>query len=260
MTNPVFMEIAALYPNEQAKIMTDPAFKERLLRAATGKRARGKVGGNLITKYQLMYQLGEPPNYEPDPATNIAARAQRDGSTPESLAYEILIQDEGRAMLYLPTLNYAEGNLDAVGEMLTHPYTVPGLSDGGAHVGSICDGSFPTTLLTLWGRDRERGRLDLSHIVARQCRDTARTVGLHDRGILAPGYRADLNVIDFDNLTLHAPEMRYDLPAGGKRLVQRVEGYRHTFVDGTETYRDGEATGELPGRLIRGPQSSPVAG
>jgi N-acyl-D-aspartate/D-glutamate deacylase len=141
--------------------------------------------------------------------------------------------------------------------MLRHEHTVPGLGDGGAHVGTICDGSFPTTLLAHWGRDRLHDRIDLPFLVQRQCRDTARTVGLMDRGMLAPGFRADLNVIDFQRLRARRPEVRYDLPAGGRRLVQRADGYQHTFVAGREVMRNGEPTGALPGRLVRGPQPAP---
>ena len=256
MVNPVWREISELAVGDQAKAMRDPAFKERLLAAATDETERGKLGGRLIGRFEFMYALGDPPDYEPDPATSVAARAERDGRSPEDLVYDLMLRDEGRSFLYVPILNYATGNLDAVGEMLAHPHTVPGLSDGGAHVGTICDGSFPTTMLSLWGRDRERGRLEVPFIVQRHCRDTARTVGLNDRGILAPGYKGDVNVIDFENLRLHCPEMRYDLPAGGKRLLQRAEGYAHTIVSGVETYRDGKPTGELPGHLIRGAQTA----
>ena len=185
------------------------------------------------------------------------ACAERAGRPVEEYVYDRLLADEGRTLLYLPTLNFAGGTLDAVGEMLDHPYTVPGLGDGGAHVGTICDGSFPTTLLTMWGRDRDHGRLKVPFLMQRQCRDTARTVGLHDRGVLAPGYRADLNVIDFEHLSVRRPEVRYDLPAGGRRLLQRADGYLHTIVAGVETYADGESTGALPGRLVRGGQPSP---
>ena len=143
---------------------------------------------------------------------------------------------------------------DAVREMLLHPAGVSGLSDGGAHVGTICDASFPTTLLAWWCRDRPHGRLAVEEVIKRQSHDTAAWLGLRDRGVLAPGLRADVNIIDFDSLSLHRPEMHYDLPAGGKRLLQRATGYRHTFVDGVETYRDGAATGAKPGRLVRGPQ------
>ena len=258
MVNPVFGEIADLAPAERARAMAEPSFRDRLLAAAGDESVRGRLGGRLIAAFDRMFVLGDPPDYEPDPASSIAAVAARAGRTPEEVAYDVLAADEGRNLLYLPFLNYAAGNLDAVGEMLVHPHTVPGLSDGGAHVGTICDGSFPTTLLAMWGRDRERGRIDLPTIAARHCRDTARTVGLHDRGVLAPGYRGDLNVIDHANLRLHRPEMHYDLPAGGKRLLQRADGYLHTFVAGTETYADGEATGALPGRLVRGARPAPA--
>ena len=257
MANPVFAEIAALPVAEQARVMADPAFKARVLGATDGGKVR-KLGGALITAFGHMFELGDPPDYEPDPAESVQARAERAGRPVEDYVYDLLIADEGRTLLYLPTLNFSGGNLDAVGEMLAHPYTVPGLGDGGAHVGTICDGSFPTTLLTLWGRDRDHGRLDLPFLVQRQCRDTARAVGLHDRGVLAPGHRADLNVIDFERLAVRRPEVRYDLPAGGRRLMQRADGYRHTIVGGVETYADGEATGAFPGRLVRGGQPSPA--
>jgi N-acyl-D-aspartate/D-glutamate deacylase len=169
-----------------------------------------------------------------------------------------MLKDGGTNMLWLPFTNYGKGNLDGTRELLTHDFTVPSLSDGGAHVGTICDGSFPTTLLQHWGRDRPSGRIDLEFLIRRQCRDTARAVGLLDRGVLAPGYRADLNVIDFDNLKVRAPELAYDLPAGGRRVLQRADGYLHTVVAGVETYRSGEETGELPGRLIRGAQAAPA--
>ena len=163
-------------------------------------------------------------------------------------------------MLYLPFLNYAGGSLDPSFEMLNHPDTVPGLSDGGAHVGMICDGSFPTSNLTLWTRDRTRGpKLALEAMVRMQSHDTAAALGLHDRGLVAPGYRADLNVIDYERLTLGAPSVAYDLPAGGRRLVQRADGYVATIVAGQVTYRDGQPTGALPGRLLRGARAAPVA-
>ena len=258
MANPVFAEIVDLPPADRARAMAEPSFRDRLLAAATDESVRGRLGGRLIGAYDKMFVLGDPPDYEPDVSTSIAAVAAREGRAPEAVAYDVLAADEGRNLLYLPFLNYVAGNLDAVGEMLVHPNTVPGLSDGGAHVGTICDGSFPTSLLSLWGRDRTRGRIDLPTIAARHCRDTARAVGLHDRGVLVPGFRGDLNVIDHEALRLHRPEMHYDLPAGGKRLLQRVDGYVHTFVAGTETYAGGEATGALPGRLVRGARPAPV--
>jgi N-acyl-D-aspartate/D-glutamate deacylase len=163
-------------------------------------------------------------------------------------------------MIYAPVLNYADGDLEPALRMMNHKDVVPGLSDGGAHVGTICDGSFPTTLLTHWTRDRTRGpKLPLAQVFRMQSRDTARTVGLYDRGVIAPGYRADLNVIDYERLTLHGPEVAYDLPAGGKRLLQRASGYTATVVAGQVTYRDGVATDALPGRLLRGAQPAPMA-
>jgi len=260
MSNPVFKEIAALPVPEQARIMADPGFKARLLGASSDEAVRNKIGGMLISRFGFMFELEDPPNYEPDLSDSMEARAGRAGQPVEEFVYDLLIADEGRTLLYMPVANFAGGTLDAARDMLAHPYTVPGLGDGGAHVGTICDGSFPTTLLTLWGRDRDRGRLDLPFLIQRHCRDTARTVGLFDRGVLAPGYKADVNVIDFDRLVARRPEVRYDLPAGGRRLLQRADGYTHTFVNGVEIYADGEATGALPGRLVRGGQPEPAGG
>ena len=202
--------------------------------------------------WDRIYPLGDPPDYEPAPEDSIGARAGREGRAGWELALDLLLADGGRGFLYLPFLNYSEGNLGPAREMLTHPHAVVGLGDGGAHVGTICDASFPTTMLTHWVRDRRRGPLiDLAYAVAAQSSRTAATVGLADRGRIAPGLKADLNVIDLENLRLHAPEMAYDLPAGGKRLVQRADGYLHTFVSGQETYANGQATDALPGRLVR---------
>ena len=257
MNNPVFAEIAGLPVAEQARSMTDEGFKARVLEADAGGKVR-KLGGGLIHRFEAMYELGDPPDYEPDPTDSIAARAARAGREPIELAYDLIADGDGGTMLYLPALNFAGGHLDAVGEMLRHAHTVPGLGDGGAHVGTISDGSFPTTLLAHWGRDRPTGRIDLPFLIQRQCRDTARTVGLLDRGVLTPGYRADLNVIDFEQLRPRRPEVHADLPAGGRRLLQRADGYLHTVVAGEEIMRDGEPTGALPGRLVRGPQAAPA--
>jgi N-acyl-D-aspartate/D-glutamate deacylase len=260
LANPVYREIAGQPLADQVAALRDPAFRARVFDAAAARRADGGSGGGMLQSFERIFELGDPPDYEPDPASSIAARAQREGRDPLELAYDLMLVDDGRAFLYFPILNYDDGNLDAAGEMLAHPHTVVGLADGGAHVGTICDASFPTTLLTHWGRDRARGRLEIPFLVHRHTQATARTVGLLDRGVLAPGYRADVNVIDFDQLTARRPEMRYDLPAGGKRLVQVAEGYMATIVNGAVTYESGEATGPLPGRLIRGPQPAPPAG
>ena len=262
LTNRVYRDVEGRSLEERVRALRDPSFRERLLtehRSQEAERERGKLGGSLIHKFELLFEMADRPAYEPDLGDSIAARAEREQTTPEELALDVMLAGDGGGLLYLPFLNYVDGNLDAVHEMLTHPHTVPGLGDGGAHVGTICDGSFPTTLLHYWGRDRSRGTIDLEFLVHRHCQGTARTVGLLDRGVIAPGYRADLNVVDFDNLGLRKPEIAHDLPAGGRRLLQRADGWAHTIVAGRETYQDGEATEELPGRLIRGARDEPGA-
>src|ERR1700759_2408263 len=207
--------------------------------------------------YDKMYLLGNPPDYEQPPENTLGAQARRQGQQPEALAYDAMLADEGRGMLYVPFLNYADGNLDATREMLTDPHSVPGLSDGGAHCGIICDASFPTYLLTHWTRDRTRGeKLSIPFVIAVQSRKTALSVGLYDRGLLATGYKADINVIDYDNMQLHSPKVLYDLPVGGRRLLQRIDGYDATIVSGVVTQREGQATGARPGKLVRGAQGS----
>ncbi len=258
MANPVWHEVKDLPPAERANALQEPERRRRLLEIAGGRGDEKLVGARLIEKFEVMYELGDAPNYEPSPELVLTKRAEALGITPQELALDIMCGNDGTAMLWLPFTNYGKGNLDATRELLTHPFTVPGLSDGGAHVGTICDGSFPTTLLQHWGRERSYDRIDLEFLIQRQCRDTARTVGLFDRGILAPGYRADVNVIDFENLAVRQPELAYDLPAGGRRMLQRADGYLHTIVAGQETYASGEATDALPGRLVRGAQSAPA--
>src|SRR6266566_1560495 len=207
--------------------------------------------------YDKMYLLGDPPDYEQPPENALGAQGRRQGRKPEELAYDAMLSDEGRGMLYVPFLNYADGNLDAVHEMLRDPHSVPGLSDGGAHCGIICDASFPTYLLTHWTRDRKRGeKLSIPFVVAAQSRKTALSVGLYDRGVIAQGLKADVNVIDYDRLHLHPPKVHYDLPVGGRRLLQQVDGYDATIVSGVVTQRGGTATGAHPGQLIRGTQGN----
>ncbi|MGA2210408.1 MAG: amidohydrolase family protein [Acidimicrobiales bacterium] len=211
-----------------------------------------------LFSWDQMFCLDDPPDYEPAPEASVASLAGRLGVTAPEFVYDRLVSGEGDALFYVPFLNYVDGDLEAVREMLCHPFAVLGLADGGAHVGTICDGSFPSTMLTHWVRDRTRGeRLSLEHVVAMQTSRTARMAGLLDRGVIAPGYRADLNVIDLEHLTVRAPTVHFDLPAGGRRLLQRADGYLHTFVAGTETYVSGEHTGALPGRLVRGHQPAP---
>jgi N-acyl-D-aspartate/D-glutamate deacylase len=243
---------------ERVARLKDPEFRARLLAEET--QAQRGFAGSQPRAWDKMFLMGERPDYEPTPDQTVAAIAERTGQAPEVVALDQMLSHGGRGMLYLPFLNYAHGNLDPAYEMLQSPYVVPGLSDGGAHVGMICDGSFPTTNIVHWTRDRTRGpKIPLAEMVKAQCRDTAETVGLYDRGLIAAGYRADLNVIDYDRLTLRAPEVAHDLPTGGRRLIQRADGYTATIVGGQVTYRDGTPTGALPGRLLRGAQAAPAA-
>ncbi|WP_316185571.1 MULTISPECIES: N-acyl-D-amino-acid deacylase family protein [unclassified Bradyrhizobium] len=249
-THPSYQAIAHLPLDERVARMRDPA-----LRAAILGEEASATDDPLFFKpnYDKMYLLGDPPDYEQPPARSLGAQARARGCRPEELAYDAMLTDGGRGMLYVPFLNYSDGNLDATYEMLRDPRSVPGLSDGGAHCGIICDASFPTYLLTHWTRDRRRGdKLSIPFVVAAQSRKTALSVGLDDRGLLAPGYKADVNVIDYDRLHLHPPKVHYDLPVGGRRLMQEVDGYEATIVSGVVTRRHGEATGARPGRLVRG--------
>jgi len=206
---------------------------------------------NLDMVAMRLFRLGEKPNYEPSAAESFGAAAMASGEPVLGLIYDAMLEQDGEALLYFPVYNYTGMNLDAVHEMLTHPLALPGLSDGGAHVGTICDASFTTFLMTHWARDRARGHIPLERIIQMQAADTARFVGLKDRGLLKPGLRADLNIIDFDNLELLHPKMLKDLPAGGQRLMQYANGYVATLVCGEIIARDGKLTGARPGRLVR---------
>ena len=254
-----YRDIKHLPLAERVARLRDPQFRAQLLgEQPDSARAPGLSPGRAWDRMYLMG--GDNPDYEPTPDHSIDAIAKAKGVDPYAVALDHMLTDGGRGMLYLPLLNYAQNTLDPAYQMLQHDCVVPGLSDGGAHVGMICDGSFPTTNIIHWTRDRTRGpKLSLEHMVRAQCRDTAETVGLYDRGLIAPGYRADLNVIDYGRLKLKAPQVAYDLPAGGRRLIQRAEGYTATIVAGQVTYRDGEPTDALPGRLLRGAQGAPAA-
>jgi N-acyl-D-aspartate/D-glutamate deacylase len=254
--HPSYREIAKKPLAERVHALRDPAFRTRLL-SETSTAQRG-FAANMPRNWPMLYVLGEQPDYEQAQEHTVAAIASQRGLTPEAVALDHLLSNDGRGMLYLPFLNYADGSLDPSYSMLTHDDTMPGLSDGGAHVGMICDGSFPTSNLTLWTRDRTRGpKLPIEQMVHLQTQRTAAALGLFDRGVIASGYRADLNVIDYDRLALDAPQVVYDLPAGGRRLIQRARGYEATLVAGEITYRAGEPTGALPGRLVRGAQPRP---
>ncbi len=257
ISRPSYQAIKDRSLGERVAIMRDPAFRERLIAEAPLK---GHPFINALAgAHHKMFVLGQPPNYEPDPATSLGARASALGINPDELVYDAMLADDGRAFLFFPLHNYFEGNLENVRAMLENVNTLSGLSDGGAHVGAICDVSLPTTMLTHWCRDRSRGpKLDLSKVIRGQTRDTAEAIGLFDRGRLAPGYLADLNIIDFERLELKAPHMVYDLPTGARRLMQEAEGYVATIKSGTVIYRNGAATGSLPGKLVRGRQPAPA--
>ncbi|WP_135466562.1 N-acyl-D-amino-acid deacylase family protein [Crenalkalicoccus roseus] len=244
-----YKAIAHLPLEQRVAAMRDAAVRARIL---SEDRVRGSTFP-LITRlsFERMFPFGDPPDYTPPKETSVAAMAAREGRSPEEVAYDMLLADEGRSFLFAPLTNYADYTLGASAELLRHPNAIVGLSDGGAHVGFISDGSFPTFLLAYWGRDRGEGTFPVEELVRRLTSDTARAAGLADRGVLAPGMKADLNVIDFDRLSLHRPEMLWDLPAGGRRLMQRARGYVATVQSGQVTYRDGEPTGALPGRLVR---------
>ena len=208
---------------------------------------------------EKIFPLGDPPNYEPAPEASISAIAKREGRTAYEVLYDLMLELEGRQLLMLALLGYSHGNLEAIRAMLEHPRSAFGLGDGGAHCGAICDASMTTFLLTHWVRDRERGpRLPLEWAVRKMTHDTARLYGLNDRGVLAPGRKADLNLIDFERLQLRLPHMVFDLPSGARRLIQEAEGYVATLVSGQVILREGEDSGARPGRLIRGAQPAPA--
>jgi N-acyl-D-aspartate/D-glutamate deacylase len=255
---PSFQKLAGLPRAELRKRLAEPAVRAAITSEPNPDlSALPALAGLLTNGWQMMYPLGDPPEYEPGPERSIAAIAKRAGCKPEEVAYDLMLERGGQGLLYLPILGYANGSLEPIREMMLHPRAVFGLSDGGAHCGAICDASMPTFLLTHWVRDRSRGaRIPLEQAVASQTRRTAEFYGLFDRGAIRPGLQADANVIDFERLHIHAPEMVYDLPASGRRLIQRVAGYRYTVQRGAVTYDGGEPTGALPGRLVRGPQGA----
>ncbi len=254
--HPTFRRLAALPLAEKVAALRTTEIRQALLSERSVGRAAEAVAR--FSDFDRVFPLGDPPNYEPAPGESVAALANSRGLPVLEVVLDLLLEQEGRAFLFAPFSNFADINLDACRAMLDSQNTVLGLGDGGAHVGMISDASFPTFLLSYWGRDRSHDRLPLGRLVGKQTWDTARAVGLLDRGRIAPGFKADLNVIDFDALALEAPIMVDDLPAGGKRLLQRARGYDATLVSGQVVYRHGEPTGALPGRLVRGPQ--PPAG
>ena len=236
-------------PERVAK-MRDPNVREQILKDRPAVREEQTLA--MVSQFEHHFPLGDPPDYEPTREMSILERAKRAGITPQELAYDTLLERDGRGIIYMP-LAFKDYSFDALRPLLTDEATVLSLSDGGAHCGVICDAGMPTYMLTHWVRDRRRGpRIALELAVKRQTKDTAELYGLRDRGVLATGMKADINLIDFDNLRLHPPEMVFDLPADGRRFVQRVDGYNCTIVSGEVTYESGEPTGAMPGKIVRG--------
>lgn len=257
MAHPLWQQMAALPWEQKLARLRDPKVRAQLTDAAAMRQAMEHDSrlAYLTQSFHKMYALGAEPDYEPAQEMSIAAIAQREGRSPLEVAYDMLMAQDGKGIVYFPSFNYAYNDLSQLHTQLQHPRTMMSLADGGAHCGYICDVSMPTYMLTHWARDRRRGpTLPLELMVQRQTRDTAAIYGLHDRGLLQSGYLADLNIIDFDRLRIPPPYVAFDLPAGGRRLVQTAEGYRATFKAGEAIMENGERTGALPGRLLRGPQ------
>lgn len=263
---PSYKAICHLPLAERVSRMRDPQLKARMM-GETSEPLAGDGSSippladfflaNLDMVAMRLFRLGNQPGYEPGLSSCMAAEAMAAGQPILATIYDALLEDDGRALLYFPLYNYTGMNLDVVREMLVHPLSLPGLSDGGAHVGTVCDASFPTFLISHWARDRGKDRIELEQLIKMQARDTARFVGLDDRGTLEPGQKADLNVIDFDGLRLHAPHMRRDLPGGGRRLMQDASGYVATLVGGEIIAQSGQLTGARPGRLVRSHPAGP---
>jgi len=259
LNRPAYAEIAELPLAGRVALLRDPERRRRIL--GPERVGPGSGFGSFIDHpgiFAKLFPMGDPPDYEPGPEKSIAAIAAREGRPAEEVLYDHLLRDGGRELLLLPIFNYSNGSLDPVHEMLLSPDTVVSLGDGGAHCGLICDASLTTFLLTHWVRDRSRGkRVPLELAVKRMTSETARLYGLLDRGVLAPGYKADFNLIDLAGLRLRRPEMAFDLPGGARRLLQRADGYDATILSGEVVMEHGNATGATPGRLLRGAQSAP---
>ena len=258
---PSYKALEHLPIEEQRRRLRDPELRRKILSEAPSAAEIAKLAQfrQLVTsRFDKFFLMGNPPDYEPGPERSVAAIAQRTGKTPDEVAYDTIIEES--QYLYFPVVNYTVGDHEPIREMLNDPACLLGLSDGGAHCTSIVDAGTPSYMLTHWGRDRARGpRLPLEMLVKRQTSETANFFGLTDRGRLAPGLRADLNLIDFDALKLHKPELVHDMPANGRRFVQHVDGYEATLVAGQPIFERGEHTGALPGKLVRAGRSGAAA-
>jgi len=258
---PSYKKIESLSIDEQRRLLRDPQVRRQILAEAPSEADVAKLAQfrqAVTRKWDRFYVMGDPPDYEPAPEKSVAAIAAREGRSPDAVAYDYITGGEGQ-YLYFPVVNYVSGDHAPIYEMLNDPACLLGLSDGGAHCTSIVDSGVPTFMLMHSGRDRSRGpRLPLERLIKRQTSETADFFGFSDRGRLTPGLRADINVIDFDNLKVRKPELVHDMPAGGRRFVQRVEGYETTMVAGTPIFERGEHTGAMPGRLVRAGRESAV--
>ncbi|NMM80448.1 amidohydrolase [Acidovorax sp. SRB_14] len=257
MAHDAWKKMVHLPWDEKLQRLRDPQVRRELtdMKALMASAEFDSRLAYLTQSFQKMYSLGANPDYEPPQELSIESISKRDGRSPLEIAYDMLMEQDGKGIIYFPSFNYAYNDLSQLHTQLLHPQTMMSLADGGAHCGYICDVSVPTFLLTHWARDRSRGpKLPLEHIVRKQTMDTANIYGLKDRGQLKPGYLADVNIIDFDKLRLPPPYVAFDLPAGGRRLNQTAEGYVATLKSGKIIMKHGQATGELPGGLIRGPQ------
>ncbi|WP_176594691.1 amidohydrolase family protein [Sphingobium sp. EM0848] len=259
MNRPSYIAIKDLPLEERVARLRDPELRARIL-SEEPVPDKQPIVDMLLGAVGSMYALGEEPDYMPPPEMRLDERAKAAGVNTLEFAYDRLLEQDGHAILYLPSANFSSGTMEPVYTMMTHPDTVLGLGDGGAHYGMICDAGFPTYVLAFWARDVDEAyRFPIEWVVAQLSRLPAETVGLTDRGVIAVGYKADVNIIDLPGVKLHAPRVAHDLPAGGRRLYQRADGYDATIVSGVVTYRDGTPTGALPGRLVRGDGYAPLA-
>ncbi|MED5373296.1 MAG: amidohydrolase family protein [Myxococcota bacterium] len=253
---PFFQALEGKEWDEALATLQDPTTKAAMLEQKPA--SIGMFEDWVTQSFDKMFPMRGGVDYEPAPEQSIAQLAKAQGRDPRELAYEMMLENDGRGFLYFPLFNYSDQNLDVLHTLHTHPQTRMGLSDGGAHCGAICDGGMPTFMASFWPRDRSRGdHIELAEIIRRQTSETAELFGLNDRGRIAVGYKADLNVIDYDQLKLRSPELVFDLPSAGRRLIQKAEGYKMTVCSGQIIMQDGEPTGALPGRLVRGAKAAP---
>jgi N-acyl-D-amino-acid deacylase len=254
---PTYIALADLPWDERMARLREPEVRAKILSEEV--ELEDPLEAYVYSAFDKVFKLGEPLNYEPSPEQSVAAMAQREGREPVEVLYDLMLEKDGRELLLFPLLNYSEMSCDPILEMIQHPRAVLGLGDGGAHCGVICDASIQTFMLSHWVRDRTRGpRISVEFAIKRMTSDTAKLYGLMDRGVLAPGMKADVNLIDLDKIALELPEMVYDLPAGARRLMQRARGYEATLVSGEVVMQGGKPTDARPGRLLRGAQSAPI--